>query len=128
MATQPATLEQYDFAVADNADEPRSFVYRVADDAVVATFNVTDEGQAAAEQMAANLNASPEGTYRGWSISWGYGYYTATGPDYEPDFDDERGFFNGPGCELVTDRTYFGVCHEVDTWFEEHEGQFGVGA
>jgi hypothetical protein len=60
--------------------------------------------------------------YRGWSISWDYGQFTATGPDYEPDYNDEDGFFNPPGAQIAYGRTLESVRTEIDAWFAEHGG------
>lgn len=82
-------------------------------------------GDFAAVQAAGSPPAKD--TYRGWSISWDYGEYSATGPDYDASWEGEEDGWVDNG-QRVFARTYHSVCAEVDAWIEEHEGQFGVGA
>lgn len=58
--------------------------------------------------------------YRGWELTWDYGYFTATGPEYEPDYNDEDGFHNPPGAQCVQGRTLQEVHQEIDNWYTEH--------
>lgn len=62
---------------------------------------------------------TPKDAYRGWSIEWGYGRYTATGPDYDASWEGEEDGWVSNG-QRVEARTRDGVCAEVDAWFEEH--------
>ena len=68
--------------------------------------------------MSKLAHSTPD--YRGWSITWDYGQFQATGPDYEPDFNDEDGFHNGPGAQVAYARTLEGVHAEIDAWHEDH--------
>lgn len=69
--------------------------------------------------------SAPE-TYRGWSITWDYGQFTAVSPDYDASYEGEEDGWVDNG-QRVFGRTYDEVCAEVDEWFAEN-GQFGVGA
>jgi hypothetical protein len=65
-------------------------------------------------------------TYRGWAITWDYGYYTATSPNYDASYEGEEDGWQDNG-QRVTARTLDDLHCEVDGWFEDN-GQFGVGA
>jgi hypothetical protein len=65
-------------------------------------------------------------TYRGWAISWEYGYFYATSPDYDASWEGEEDGWVDNGLR-VSGRTVDDLHTEVDNWFEEN-GQFGVGA
>ncbi len=56
--------------------------------------------------------------YRGWAISFDYGFYTATGPDYEASYEGpEDGWVdNGQHIEA---RNLEDLRAEVDAWFDE---------
>lgn len=56
--------------------------------------------------------------YRGWSITWDYGYYTATGPDYDA-WTDGEGEWTSNG-QSVQARTLPDLYLEVDSWIEEN--------
>jgi len=53
----PEPAPPYDFAVLDNAEQPRSMVYHLDTGAEVATFGIDDHGQAMAERVCETLNA-----------------------------------------------------------------------
>lgn len=63
--------------------------------------------------------AQPD-TYRGWAITWDYGYYSATSPNYEASYEGEEDGWVDNG-QRVQGRTREAVCAEVDAWLEEHE-------
>lgn len=56
--------------------------------------------------------------YRGWSISWDYGEFSATGPNYDASYEGpEDGWVdNGERCSA---RTYADLCDEIDAYIEE---------
>lgn len=56
--------------------------------------------------------------YRGWSISWDYGYFTATGPNYDASYEGpEDGLVdNGETCSA---RTWPDLKEEIDAHIEE---------
>ena len=57
--------------------------------------------------------------YRGWSISFDYGYYTGTGPNYDASWEgDEDGWVDNG--ELLAARTLPDLCTEIDAYIEEH--------
>lgn len=58
-------------------------------------------------------------THRGWSITWDYGFYTATGPDYDASYEGEEDGWVDNG-HRVSARTRDALIIEVDAWFEEH--------
>ena len=71
-----------------------------------------------------------EKTYRGWSITFEYGYYRAVHPDYDASWEgEETGWVdNGLQCEARTlDELYEEIDIAQDEW-NETNGQFGVGA
>ena len=68
---------------------------------------------------------APE-TYRGWAVTWDYGYFTATSPDYDASWEGEEDGWVDNGLRRQG-RTMDDLHAEVDEWFEEN-GQFGVGA
>ena len=47
----------FDFAVLDNAENPRSLVYNIDTGQEVATFGIDADGQAMAERVCESLNA-----------------------------------------------------------------------
>jgi hypothetical protein len=51
-------------------------------------------------------------------IDWDYGYFTATGPDYEASYEGEEDGWVSNG-QRVTARTRDGVIAEIDNWFDE---------
>ena len=61
----------------------------------------------------------PERLYRGWEITWDYGHFTATGPDYDASYEGEEDGWVDNG-HRVTARTREALEQEVDAWFEEH--------
>lgn len=56
--------------------------------------------------------------YRGWAITWDYGHYTATGPDYDASYEGEEDGWVDNG-HRVSARTRDGLIEEIDAWFEE---------
>jgi hypothetical protein len=57
--------------------------------------------------------------YRGWSISFDYGYYTATSPNYDASWEGEEDGWVDNG-QRVSARTLDDLRAEVDAWLEEH--------
>lgn len=62
-------------------------------------------------------------TYRGWAVTWDYGHFTATGPDYDASWEGEEDGWVDNGHRL-TARTRADLEAEVDAWFEDHIEQF----
>lgn len=58
--------------------------------------------------------------YRGWSISFDYGYYTGTGPNYDASYEGEEDGWVSNG-EQCTARTMADLREEIDAYIEEHE-------
>lgn len=58
-------------------------------------------------------------SHRGWVITWDYGFYTATSPDYDASWEGEEDGWVDNG-QRVTARTRDGVISEIDNWFEEN--------
>lgn len=60
--------------------------------------------------------------YRGWTIDFDYGYYSATGPGYEPSGVDEDGrLYNTVDDQHVGGcRTLGDLLLEIDAWIKEH--------
>lgn len=56
-------------------------------------------------------------TYRGWSITWDYGHFTATSPNYDASYEGPEDGWVDNG-QRVTARTKEGVQSEVDGWIE----------
>lgn len=53
--------------------------------------------------------------YRGWSIIWDYGYYTAIGPNYDASWEGEEDGWVGNG-ETVSARNLDDLYGEIDAW------------
>jgi hypothetical protein len=70
--------------------------------------------------------AAKSETYRGWVISFEYGYYYATSPNYDASWEGEEDGWVDNG-EWVSARTIDDLHAEVDEWFVEN-GPFGLGA
>ena len=58
-------------------------------------------------------------TYRGWSISWDYGRFTAAGPNYDASWEGEEDGWIASGGSAEA-RTREGLIEEIDAWIEEH--------
>lgn len=58
-------------------------------------------------------------TYRGWSIRWDYGYYSAFSPNYDASWEGEENGWVDNG-ERVQGRTRAECEQEVDNYIEEH--------
>jgi len=58
-------------------------------------------------------------TYRGWSISFEYGYFNATGPNYDASYEGPEDGWVSNG-ESVTARTREGLIEEIDAYIEEN--------
>lgn len=56
--------------------------------------------------------------HRGWAVTWDYGFYTATGPNYDASWEGEEDGWVDNG-HRVTARTREALIEEVDAWFEE---------
>lgn len=63
-------------------------------------------------------DSPPPDQHRGWTITWDYGHYTATGPDYDASWEGEEDGWVDNG-HRVSSRTREGVIEEIDTWIEE---------
>lgn len=72
--------------------------------------------QHADAQLRATESVTPG--HRGWSIEWDYGYFTATGPDYDASYEGEEDGWVDNG-QRVSARTWEGVIEEIDAWFAE---------
>lgn len=59
--------------------------------------------------------------YLGWSIEWDYGWYRAVGPDYEPDYNSEDGWYNPPNAQVVTERTLWDLHQEIENWYLDQD-------
>ena len=57
--------------------------------------------------------------YRGWDIEWAYGYYHATGPNYDASTDGPEGSWIDNG-ERTSARTLLDLYLEIDVWEEEN--------
>lgn len=76
------------------------------------------KGLAALAEADAKLKPARD-IYRGWTISWGYGRYTAMSPNYDASWEgEEDGWVSNGQC--VEARTREAVCAEIDAWFEEN--------
>jgi hypothetical protein len=67
----------------------------------------------------------PKDVYRGWAVSWDYGRYTATSPDYEASWEGEEDGWVDNG-QRVEARTREDLIEEVDAWFAENEAPASV--
>lgn len=73
-----------------------------------------------AEHAAATAKVAPSAdTYRGWSISWEYGRFRATGPNYDASYEGPEDGWVATGGD-VDARTYEALIEEIDAWIEEH--------
>lgn len=59
-------------------------------------------------------------TYRGWDISWDYGQFCATGPDYDASYEGPEDGWVDNG-HRVWARTREDLIEEIDAWFEEND-------
>lgn len=57
--------------------------------------------------------------YRGWSIDWDYGRFTATGPNYDASWEGEEDGWVASGGRVEA-RTREALIEEIDDWIEEH--------
>lgn len=57
--------------------------------------------------------------YRGWSIDWNYGEYSATGPNYDASWEGPEDGWVDNG-ERVFAKTLPDLRDEVDAYIEEH--------
>lgn len=55
--------------------------------------------------------------YRGWTISFDYGRYTAIGPNYDASYEGEEDGWVDNG-EKAESRTIEGLHAEIDEWFD----------
>lgn len=58
-------------------------------------------------------------TYRGWDISWDYGWYSAIGPNYDASYEGPEDGWVDNG-ERVYARTRDDLILEIDAWLEDH--------
>lgn len=72
----------------------------------------------AAQSQAEPLVPSAD-IYRAWEITWDYGQFTATGPDYDASWEGEEDGWVDNG-QRVSARTREDLITEVDAWLEEH--------
>lgn len=61
---------------------------------------------------------APNGDYRGWSISWDYGEYSATSPNYDASYEGPEDGWVDNG-ERVFARTLPDLYSEVDAFLAE---------
>lgn len=73
----------------------------------------------ATETVAPAADSPPGDSHRGWSITWGYGYFTATSPNYDASYEGPEDGWVDNG-ERVSARTREGVIEEIDAWIAEH--------
>ena len=83
----------------------------------MATVNERDELAGLAARCEATEPTPPERLHRGWEITWDYGFYTATGPDYDASYEGEEDGWIDNG-HRVSARTRDGLIEEIDAWFE----------
>lgn len=79
--------------------------------------------QHADAQLRVSKAVTPK-EYRGWSVSWDYGYFNATGPNYDASWEGEEDGWRDNG-EHVSARTFEDLCVEIDAYIEEHTEQSG---
>lgn len=73
-----------------------------------------------AQEVAALRASIPiANTYRGWDITWDYGYFTATSPNYDASYEGPEDGWVDNG-QRVSARTREDLIIEVDAWIEEH--------
>ena len=60
--------------------------------------------------------------HRGWAISWDYGQFTATGPDYDASWEGEEDGWVDNGHRVFA-RTRDELIAEIDDWFEARDGE-----
>lgn len=81
--------------------------------------------QHAASQLRATETVTPAADspapdqHRGWTITWDYGHFTATGPNYDASYEGPEDGWVDNG-HIVTARTRDDLIAEIDAWFEEH--------
>lgn len=74
-----------------------------------------------ADHAAAMVAAAPKAdTYRGWTISWDYGRFHATGPNYEASWEGEEDGWVASGGSVEA-RTRDDLILEIDAWIEEND-------
>lgn len=61
---------------------------------------------------------TPTGDYRGWTISWDYGEYSATGPNYDASWEGPEDGWVDNG-ERVFAKELVDLYAEVDAFLEE---------
>lgn len=59
-------------------------------------------------------------THRGWEITWDYGQFQATGPDYDASYEGEEDGWVDNGHRVFA-RTRGELIAEIDNWFDENE-------
>lgn len=64
-------------------------------------------------------DSPPAKTYRGWSITWDYGEFSATNPNYDASYEGPEDGWVDNG-QRVFARTIEDLETEVDAWLEEH--------
>lgn len=58
--------------------------------------------------------------HRGWEITWDYGEYTATGPNYDASYEGPEDGWVDNG-HRVSARTREALIEEIDAWFAEND-------
>ena len=71
-----------------------------------------------ASHMGVTERVTP--TYRGWLLSFEYGYHTATHPDFDASYEGPEDGWVGSHPTLQG-RTPEDLRAEIDAWFEEQE-------
>lgn len=74
--------------------------------------------QLAVSQAATTKAVTPD-SHRGWAITWDYGEFQATGPNYDASYEGEEDGWVDNGHRVFA-RTREDLIEEIDAWFEEH--------
>ena len=75
-----------------------------------------------ADHAASQIRATKADTYRGWNLSFEYGYHTATHPDFDASYEGPEDGWVGSHPTLQG-RTPEELRSEIDAWFEEQGGE-----
>jgi hypothetical protein len=78
-----------------------------------------DHAEATAITSYVTKAVTPE-EYRGWYIDWNYGYFNATGPDYDASYEGPEDGWVDNG-HRVSARTLSELYEEVDAFLAEHD-------
>jgi len=81
-------------------------------------FNAIVNAHASAQQRV-SIPITPKDQHRGWSIDWEYGFYTATGPNYDASYEGPEDGWVDNGHRVFA-RTREALIEEIDAWFDEN--------